>query len=227
VLYKADMQGGETLQIRSPGEWPDPGNIQTTYEMWAKVNIITPQAYMGGVLELLGSTRSLQKKIDYVGPEKVELVYELPLLELFTRNFYDKLKSSSQGFASLNYELLDFRQADLVKLDILILGKREETLSKIIPESETYREGKAIVEKLKEHLPPQLFAVPLQAAVGGKVIARETISAKRRDVTAPLYGGDYSRKKKLLEKQKAGKKELQEKGRVRIPHEVLLKIFRL
>lgn len=227
VLFKAELSSGKEVLVRSPSEWPEEGTITKTFEMWARVQILVPQSYMGGVLELLGNVRSEQKSVDYLGPEKVELVYELPLRELFTRNFYDRLKSASQGFASLNYELLDFRESKLVKMDILVLGRKEETLSKIVPEDEAYREGKAMVEKLKEHLPPQLFAVPLQAALGSKIIARETIAARRRDVTASLYGGDFSRKKKLLEKQKAGKKELQARGQVSIPHEVLLKLFRL
>jgi len=154
------------------------------------------------------------------------LIYEVPLREIVNKNFYDKLKSVSQGFASMNYEIVDWRPGNFVKLDILILGKKEEALSRIVSEKEAEREGRRAVEKLKEVLPPQLFSVPLQAAVGGKVIARETMKALRRDVIAPLYGGDYTRKRKLLEKQKKGKKELKEKGSIRIPPGVFLEMFK-
>jgi GTP-binding protein LepA len=153
-------------------------------------------------------------------------MYEIPLREIINKNFYDRLKSVSQGFASMNYEMLDWREARLVKLDVLILGKKEEAFSRIVPEKEVLSEGRKIVEKLKTSLPPQLFAVPLQAAVGSKIIARETIRARRKDVLAPLYGGDYSRKRKLLERQKKGKKELKQKGRIKIPAQVFLEVFR-
>ena len=140
--------------------------------------------------------------------------------------FYDRLKGVSQGFASMNYQILDWRPADLEKLEILIAGKKEEAFSRIVSKNEAEKEGRAVVKKLKEFLPPQLFSVPLQAILGGKIIARETLRARGKDVIAPLYGGDYTRKRKLLEKQKKGKKELKEKGKVNIPSRVFLEIFK-
>jgi len=227
VIYKIITQGGKEILIHTSADWPsfwqptDKGQ-----ELWAKLKVLAPLNYLGQVSELLGNMESEYLKTDYLGSDKVELVYEIPLREIITKNFYDKLKSVTQGFASMSYEILDWRTVELVKLDILILGKKEEALSRIIPVKEAYREGKKIVEKLKENLPRQLFSVPLQAAIGGKIIARETIKAQRRDVIAPLYGGDYSRKRKLLEKQKKGKKELKEKGKIRIPSKVFLEIFK-
>jgi len=153
------------------------------------------------------------------------LLYEAPLRKIIT-GFYDKLKSVTQGFASMNYEFSEYKKADLVKLDILIAGKKEEAFSKIVHKREAYEIGKKTVEKLKETLPAQLFSVPLQAAISGKIIARETIKARAKDVIAPLYGGDYTRKRKLLEKQKKGKKELKEKGRIAIPANVFFEVFK-
>jgi GTP-binding protein LepA len=156
----------------------------------------------------------------------VELIYQVPFREIIVKNFYDKLKTASQGFASMNYEISGWREVELVKMNILILGRKEEALSRIVPGKEVQKEARRTVEKLKEVLPPQLFSLPLQAEVEGRIIARETIRARRKDVTAPLYGGDYTRKRKLLEKQKKGKAELREKGRIRIPSKVFLEIFR-
>ena len=153
---------------------------------------------MGNVLELLETIESKHVKTDYLSQEKTELSYEVPLREIITKNFYDKLKGVSQGFASMNYEILDWREAQLVKLDILILGRREEALSRIVPAKEAAIEGRKTVEKLKEVLPAHQFSLPLQAAVGSKVLARETIRARRKDVLAPLDGGDYTRKRKLM-----------------------------
>ena len=226
VIYKVINNDKKEILIYTSADWIDSSKVEAIQEPWVKIQILTPLNYLGQVSELLSSIDSKYIKTDYLGAEKVELIYEAPLREIITKNFYDKLKGISQGFASMNYEILDWRKACLVKLDVLILGKKEEALSRIIPEKEAQKEGKKIVEKLKETLPPQLFSVPLQAAVGGQIIARETIKAKRRDVIAPLYGGDYTRKRKLLEKQKKGKKELKEKGRIQIPPRVFLEMFR-
>jgi GTP-binding protein LepA len=226
VIYKIIGQDGREIFVYTSADWPVPSKIKEARELWVKVQVLTPLNYLGQVQGLLKSIESRHLKTDYLGPEKTELIYEVPLREIITKNFYDKLKSVSQGFASMNYEVLDWRPAKLVKLDILILGKKEEALARIVPEKEAYQEGKRIVEALKKALPPQLFAVPLQAALEGKIIARETMRAKRRDVLAPLYGGDYTRKRKLLERQKKGKKELKEKGRIRIPSRVFLEILK-
>ena len=201
--------------------------IAKSEELWIKLQVLTPVDYLGSVLQLLESIESKQLKTDSLSQDKVELLYEVPLREIITKSFYDKLKGVSQGFASMNYEILGWRQANLVKLDILILGKSDEAFSRIVPEKEAMAEGRKTVEKLKEVLPSQLFSVPIQAAIGGKIIARATISARRRDVIAPLYGGDYSRKRKLLEKQKKGKKDLKEKGRIKIPSKTFLEVFKI
>ena len=225
VLYKVINNKGQEINIRSAANWPEPSQIRETLEPWIKLNIITPQIYLGRVLELLKTFEAKQISIDYLGSEKVILIYEAPLRKIIS-GFYDKLKSISQGFASMNYEFLEYKKSDLVKLDILIAGKKEEAFSKIVHRKEAYEVGKKTVEKLKETLPAQLFAVALQAAISGKIIARETIKARARDVIAPLYGGDYTRKRKLLEKQKRGKKELKEKGRISIPTNVYFEVFK-
>lgn len=228
VIYKVITTQNKEILIRTASDWPETEKIKFSEELWTKVRILAPFNYLGPIIEFLESFQSSRRrKIDYLGREKIELIYEMPLREIIAKNFYDKLKSLSQGFASMNYEILGWRKADLVKLDILILGRKEEALSKIIPREKVFQEGRKIVEKLKETLPPQLFSLPIQAAMGGKIIARETIKARGRDVLAPLYGGDYSRKKKLLEQQKRGKKELKEKGKVRIPSKVFLEIFKI
>ena len=226
VVYKIIAPDNREFFVYSPSEWPDNSRIKEAQEMWASLQVLTPVVYLGQALDLLESIESKQIKTDYLGTEKIELVYEVPLREIISKNFYDKLKSLSKGFASMNYEVLDWRKGNFVKLDILILGRKEEALSKIVSENDALKEGKKIVERLKESLPSQLFAVPLQAAIGGKVIARETLKALRRDVIAPLYGGDYSRKRKLLEKQKKGKKKLKDRGKMHIPHQVFLEMFK-
>lgn len=237
VIYKIIDKKDKEVLISSAVDWPaspderasrggpDPLKIKEIQEPWVKLEIITPLNYLGPVLEISKNLQGKYLETQYLSREKALLVFEAPLREMI-QDFYDRLKSVSQGFASMNYEILDFRPADLVKLEVLIAGKKEEAFSKIVPEEKTYLEGRKIVKKLKDVLPPQLFPVALQAAVGGKIIARETLSAKRKDVTAPLYGGDYTRKKKLLDKQKKGKKKLKEKGEARIPPEVFLEIFK-
>lgn len=234
VIYKITLQSGKEIFVYTSADWPDPAHIIQSQELWIKLQVLTPVGYLGAVLQLLESIESKQLKTDSLSQDKVELLYEVPLREIITKSFYDKLKGVSQGFASMNYEILGWRSASLVKLDILILGKSDEAFSRIVPEKEAFAEGRKTVEKLKEVLPSQLFAVPLQAAVGGKILARATISAKRRDVIAPLYGGDYTRKKKLLEKQKKGKKDLKEKarmsggqGRIKIPSKTFLEVFKI
>ncbi|MDI6602952.1 MAG: translation elongation factor 4 [Patescibacteria group bacterium] len=229
VIYKVTTKDNKEIFIHTAADWPAPyqladGKFQSQ-ELWVKLKILTPLNYLGQVSELIKGMASSYQKTDYLGQEKIELVYEVPLREIITKNFYDKLQSATQGFASMSYEILNWRPAELIKLDILILGKKEEAFSRIVPAKEAFKEGKQIIQKLKETLPPQLFSVPLQAAVGGKIIARETIKARRRDVLAPLYGGDYTRKRKLLEKQKKGKRDLAAKGKIRIPSRVFLEIF--
>jgi GTP-binding protein LepA len=225
VIFEVINTKGEKLVIYSPTDWPDPVFIKETREPWVMLEIITPQKYFGNIVQLLQEYKVNHINTKYLSSEKVLLVYEAPL-RIIIGGFYDKLKSSSQGFASMSYEFLEYRSANLVRLDILIAGKKEDVFSKIVPKEEAQSEGRKLVVKLKETLPPQLFSVALQAAVGGKIIARETLRARAKDVIAPLYGGDYTRKRKLLEKQKKGKKELKEKANVRIPSKVFLEIFK-
>lgn len=224
VVYRIINQGDKEVLIYSPSDWPGPTEIKEIQEPWVKLEVITPQEYIGQVMELLKSLHGNFIKSDYFSSGKTVLTHEVPLREIII-GFYDNLKGVTKGFASMNYEILGYRTADLVKLEILVAGNKEEAFSKIVRREEEFNEGKKLVQKLKEILPAQLYAVPLQASVFGKVIARETIKAKRRDVIAPLYGGDYTRKRKLLEKQKKGKKELKEKGEIRIPQKVFLEMF--
>ena len=225
IAYKIiDRKGQESL-IKSATEWTDPVHIKETLEPWIKLEIITPVDYLGRVFKLLETIEAKSVQNQYFGKGKNLLVYEVPLREIIV-GFYDKLKSHTQGFASMNYEILDFRPADLVKLEILIAGRKEEAFSKIVQRKNSFQEGKKLVKKLKEVLPPQLFSVAIQAVVSGKIIARETIRTKGKDVIAPLYGGDYTRKRKLLDKQKKGKKELKEKGVVQIPQKAFLEILK-
>ncbi len=225
VVYKIINQKGKERFIYSANEWPNSTEIKKMEEPWVSLEILTPPEYLGKVSELLKSIEGDYVKTEYIGKERILLFYETPLREIII-NFYDKLKSISQGYASMNYQIEGFKEADLLKMEVLIAGIKEEAFSRIVPKDKSLQEGRILVKKLKETLPHQQFSVALQATVEGKVIARETISARRKDVTAPLYGGDVTRKRKLLEKQKKGKKKLKEKGRVRIPPNVFLEIFR-
>ncbi len=218
VVYKADGKF-----IYSASDWPE--QVQEGQEPWFLIEVVTPVKYMGKVMELFGITRGVYKETKHISQGRCIIVYECPLREIIV-NFYDKLKGVSQGFASMNYKVLGYRLSELVKMDILIAGDLEPAFSKVVPKEKAHEEGKALVSKLKESLPSQQFSVALQAVIGGKVIARETIRARRKDVTGYLYGGDYSRKRKLLEKQKKGKKLLKQKGSVRIPTKTFLDVFR-
>ena len=225
VVYKIINKKEKETFVYSPSDWPEAAGIKEAREPWVKIEIMTPTSYLGEVSELLKNSEGNLIETKYFTQDKLLLIYEVPLRKIII-GFYDNLKGRTQGFASMNYELLSWRPGDLVRLEILIAGRREEAFSKIVSEKDAFSEGKRMVERLKEILPAQLFSVPLQAAISGKIAARETIKAKRRDVIAPLYGGDYSRKRKLLEKQKKGKKELKEKGRIQIPSKVFLEMFK-
>ncbi len=225
VSYKIINQKDEEVFIYSAGDWPDSLQIKESQEPWVKLEVITPQQFLGPVLKLLKQSRGIQIETKYLPSDRSLLIYQVPLREIIV-DFYDKLKGISQGFASMNYEMIGYKKGDLVKLEILIAGEKEQAFSTIVPKEKAFEEGKSMVNKLKKVLPSQLFSVPLQAIVQGKVIARETIRAKRKDVTASLYGGDVTRKRKLLERQKRGKKELKEKGRIHIPSKIFLEMFK-
>jgi GTP-binding protein LepA len=225
VVFKIINPKGKEFPVFSASDWPMPNEIKEAKEPWAWLEVITPVRYLGDVLAIMEQLKGNSIETKYFGEAKTILTYEVPLKGLIA-GFYDKLKEASQGFASMSYEILEDRPADLTKIEILIAGKKEEAFSRVVYSADAFKEGERMTRKLKELLPSQLFSVAIQAAIGGKIIARSTISAKRRDVIAPLYGGDYTRKRKLLEQQKKGKKELKEKGQVRIPSQVFLEMFK-
>lgn len=225
VEYLITLKSGVETRIRSAAMLSDPSGIQTLAEPMVALEVITPVACLGAVMDLLATVRSQYLRTDYLGAETALLKYKVPLAEIIT-DFYDRLKSVSSGYASMSYEPAGFQPGDLVRLDILVANDLVEPFSRIIPRQDAYHQGRAVIEKLKDIIPQQLFAVALQAVIGGKVIARETISARRKDVTGYLYGGDVTRKMKLLKKQKRGKAKLKESGRVNIPHEVFLEMLK-
>ena len=225
VSYLVKMKRGTEKIIYSASQLPDSSEIKEIREPFCQLEIISPSEYLGNILKLMGQTTGIQKKMEYLGTQRMVLIYQIPLREVII-DFYDRLKSATSGYASMNYEFLDYYSSDLVKIDVLIAGQKVESLAQIVPRRDVYHRASKIAQRLKELIPPQLFAVPIQAAIGGKIIARETIKARRKDVTAPLYGGDYTRKRKLLEKQKKGKKKMKELGKIKIPADVFLKVSR-
>ncbi len=227
VAYKVRKKSGEDLIIRTPRQLPDQTEIDKIEEPWVKLDIITPKGYIGPIMSLTQDKRGIYKNTEYLDEDRAILHYEIPMSSILT-DYYDKIKSASSGYASLNYEYADYREADVVKMDILVAEEPIEALSLIVYRDDAFRRGKEIVKTLKETLPKQMFALKLQAAVGGKIIAAERLSALRKDVTAKLYGGDVSRKRKLLEKQKKGKKKMMEagKGSVDIPSDAFVKILK-
>jgi len=225
VVFKIiDIKGTEKF-IYSASDWPDVSKIKETQEPWVLLEIITPLIYLGKLMEILKNLSGFYVDTQYLSAQRAIIIYEVPLRGIIT-GLYDKIKSVSQGYASMNYKMSGLKPGKLVKMEIWIAGKKEEALSKIISENEAYREGKFVVEKLKEVLEPEQFSVALQAVILSKVIARETIKARRKDVTGYLYGGDITRKRKLLEKQKKGKKLMKGKGTVQIPTKAFLEIFK-
>lgn len=225
VAYKVRKTDDTELTIYNPSSLPEQSQIKTIAEPWMKLLVLTPSDYLGHIMELVRQKRGLYKSTEYLGAERLRLHFEIPLPDLIS-DFYDKLKSVSSGYASMNYEFLEYREADLVKVDILVAGEKVEALSFMTQQDRAADEGRAVVEKLKELLPRQQFAVALQAAVGGRIIARETIPALRKDVTAKLYGGDVTRKMKLLKKQKKGKRRLKKIGQVEIPQKAFLALLK-
>ncbi len=226
VRYEVGLRDGERVEVRSPAEMPDPAAIEQILEPYIRATVIAPAGYVGAVMELCQARRGAHVDMHYLSPERVQLRYDLPLAEIVL-DFYDQLKSRTAGYASLDYEQSGNRPADLVKLDVLLAGERVDALSVIVHSDDAYPAGKALVERLQRTIPRQLFDVPVQAAVGSRVLARETVKALRKDVTAKLYGGDVTRKRKLLEKQKAGKKRMKQVGRVEVPQEAFLSVLEL
>lgn len=225
VAYKVVLKTGVEFIIRSPQALPNPDKREKVFEPYMKLDIFTPKEYLGAILGLVSQKRGIYLTTEYIEENIAVLHYEIPITSLLV-DFYDKLKSASSGYASLNYEFLEYRPCDIVRLDILVAEEPVEALSTIVYRDEAYLVGRKIVEKLKETIPKQQFVVKIQAALGGKVIAAERISALRKDVTAKLYGGDWTRRAKLLEKQKKGKKKMMEKGRVNIPTNAFLEVLK-
>ena len=226
VIYKVTMTSGEVVYIDNPTNYPDPALIQTAEEPMVKANILSPSDYVGNIMELCQDRRGVFKDMKYLDDTRVELHYELPLNEI-VYDFFDVLKSRTKGYASFDYEMMGYVPSKLVKLDILLNGDIVDALSFIIHTDKAYGRARKIAEKLKENIPRQLFEVPIQAAIGGKIIARETVKAMRKDVLAKCYGGDITRKKKLLEKQKEGKKRMRQLGTVEVPQEAFMSVLKL
>ncbi|HKT54340.1 MAG TPA: translation elongation factor 4, partial [Caulobacteraceae bacterium] len=225
VVYRITLTNGEVLELHNPADMPDPVRIATIAEPWIKATIFTPDEYLGAVIKLCQDRRGAQRELSYVGARAM-VVYDLPLNEVVF-DFYDRLKSVSKGYASFDYQLEDYREGDLVKMQILVNAEPVDALSMLVHRSRAEQRGRSMVEKMKELIPPHLFQIPIQAALGGKIIARETVRALRKDVTAKCYGGDASRKRKLLDKQKEGKKRMRQFGKVEIPQEAFIAALKM
>jgi GTP-binding protein LepA len=226
VIYKVYKTDGTMVEIYNPADLPPTDEISRIEEPFVQAEILTPKEFVGNIMEICQNRRGIYIDMKYLETTRVTLIYELPLNEIIY-DFFDKLKSKTKGYASFDYEIKEYRPSTLVKLDILVNGENVDALSFIVHKDSAYERGKKMIEKLKEVIPRQLFTIPLQAAIGGKIIARETISAMRKDVLAKCYGGDVTRKKKLLEKQKRGKKKMREIGNVEIPQEAFLSVLKL
>jgi GTP-binding protein LepA len=221
VEYHVRMSSDEMLEVHSPADMPDPNYIAAVEEPYIRASIITPPDYIGNIMELCQSRRGTHIDMHYLSEQRVQMRYDLPLAEIVL-DFYDQLKSRSRGYASLDYELIGYRESDLVKLDIMLAGDIVDALSLVVHKDKAYYSGKALVERLQEKIPRQLYEVAIQAAIGSRIIARETVKPVRKDVIAKCYGGDVTRKRKLLEKQKEGKKRMRQFGKVEIPQEAFI-----
>ena len=226
VAYKVTTDDGSTIAVDNPSELPDMGTVETIEEPMLHITVLTPSDYTGTVMDLCQSRRGTMIRMEYLSPERVELHYEVPLAEIVT-NFFDQLKSRTQGYASLDYEPAGYQADKLVKVEILLNGDPVDAFSTIVHNDAAYDYGRRMAEKLRELIPRQMFDVPIQAAIGGRIIARETVKAKRKDVLAKCYGGDITRKRKLLEQQKKGKKKMKAIGRVEVPNEAFVSALRL
>jgi GTP-binding protein LepA len=225
VRYKIIMQDGSELAIDNPALYPDPTRIEKTMEPFIRASIIIPDRYMGAVMKLCLDRRGINKNYQYLTSDRLEMIFEIPLAEVIY-DFYDKLKSITQGYGSFDYELLDFRETDLVKLDILINGERVDALSQLVHRDRAIERARYACEQLRDEIPRQMFKIAIQGAIGGNIIARKTVSPLRKDVTAKCYGGDVTRKRKLLEKQKKGKKRMKMVGKVMIPQAAFLSVLK-
>ena len=226
VIYKIHLTDGSVIEIDNPTHYPDPVNIDYSEEPFTNAHIYSPPEYVGAIMDLCQERRGVFKNMTYIASDRVDILYELPLNEIIY-DFFDSLKSRTRGYASFDYEITDYRRSNLVKLDVLLNGEIIDALSFIIHSDKAYGRARKIAEKLKDNIPRQLFEIPIQIAIGGKVIARETVKAMRKDVLAKCYGGDITRKKKLLEKQKEGKKRMRQFGTVEVPQEAFMAVLKL
>ncbi len=226
VEYRVTLRTGVEEVVDNPSEMPDPSGIEHISEPWLSLTIISPSEYTGTLMELCQAKRGEMRKLEYLSPERIELGYDLPLAEVVV-DFYDQLKSRTQGYASLDYESAGYRVGQLVKVDVMISGEAVDAFSQVIHRDRSENYGRAMTDKLKELIPRQQFDIPIQAAIGGRIVARSTVKAYRKDVTAKLYGGDISRKRKVLEKQKEGKKRMKSIGRVEVPQEAFISALKL
>ena len=226
VIYKITKRSGEVIYIDNPTNYPSPDEIEEAAEPIVAASVITPTEYVGGIMDLCQERRGQYEGMEYMEETRALLKYKLPLNEIIY-DFFDALKSRSRGYASLDYELCGYERSELVKLDILVNKEEVDALSFIVHADTAYERGRKMCEKLKEEIPRQLFEIPIQAAIGSKIIARETVKAMRKDVLAKCYGGDISRKKKLLEKQKEGKKRMRQVGNVEIPQKAFMSVLKL
>ncbi|HPO59001.1 MAG TPA: translation elongation factor 4, partial [Anaerolineaceae bacterium] len=226
VEYEVTMRTGEVVRIDSPAQLPEEGLIETVSEPWMSLQIITPTEFYGTVMELVTSRRGIFKEQEYPAPNRVQLTFEIPLADLIV-DFFDQLKSRTRGYASMDYQFLEYRPGNLVKVEILVGGEPVDALAAIVHKEDAYHKGQRLVSKLKELIPRQLFDVPIQASASGRIISRANVKALRKDVLAKCYGGDITRKKKLLEKQKRGKRRMKMVGSVEIPQEAFMAVLRL
>jgi GTP-binding protein LepA len=225
VVYKIGLINGDELELHNPADLPDPVKIDSISEPWIKATIFTPDEHLGAIIKLCQDRRGEQRELSYVG-NRAMVVYDLPLNEVVF-DFYDRLKSISKGYASFDYAIEGYRQGDLVKMSILVNAEPVDALSMLVHRDRAEARGRGMVEKMKELIPPHMFQIPIQAAIGGRIVARETVRALRKDVTAKCYGGDMSRKRKLLDKQKAGKKRMRQFGKVEIPQEAFIAALKM
>ncbi len=226
VIYRVELTDGTTVEVQNPSEMPDSGKIAKIYEPYVRATIITPREFLGNIITMMADRRGVQEKMEYLNEERVMLVYAVPMNEIVV-DFYDKLKSATKGYASFDYEPIEYREGDLVKLDVRVAGDVVDALSIIVPREKAQQRGRELVKAMKELIPRQLFEVAVQASIGNKVIARETVKSMGKNVTAKCYGGDITRKRKLLEKQKEGKKRMKAIGKVQLPQDAFLAVLKI
>ena len=226
VNYQVQTKNGTLLEINNPSDMPEPGDIDNINEPFIKAEIIAPTEYIGSIMKLCMGRRGVYRSTNYLSTDKVQLIFDMPLGEIIY-DFFEKLKSVSRGYASFDYEITDNQNGDLVKLDVRITGEVVDALSIIVHKDNAYKQGSSLCKKLKEEIHRQQFEIPIQASVGSKIIARETVKAFRKNVTAKCYGGDITRKRKLLEKQKSGKKRMKQVGLVELPQEAFLAVLKI